>query len=310
MSKKAPKMPARKLGESIWKNRFIYTFVIPGIVFYIIFRIYPLYFMQIAFRNFRVTRPLEKCDWAGLTYFIELFTSVGFKDALVNTLLINTYKLLVCFPAPILLALMLNELKWNGYKRIAQTVLYLPHFVSWVIISSILINFTSVYGGLFNQIRALFGMEPYTFLAQKSLFRGILVISDLWKETGYGAIIYLAALLAIDPQLYEAAEIDGANRFQRMWHITLAGIKETIVVMLILRVGSMMSGGFSQVYSLLNDQVMSTGDTLDTFVYRMGVSNNRFSYAAAAGIFNAVVAAILLFATDRFAKRIGERGLF
>jgi len=246
----------------------------------------------------------------GLKYFIELFTSVGFKDALVNTLTINVYKLLVCFPAPILLALMLNELKFSAFKRVTQTVLYLPHFVSWVIISSILINFTSVYGGLFNQIRALFGLEPYTFLAQKSLFRGILVVSDLWKETGYGAIIYLSALLSIDPQLYEAAQIDGANRFQRMWHITLSGIKETIVVMLILRVGSMMSGGFSQVYSLLNDQVMSVGDTLDTFVYRMGVSNNRFSYASAAGIFNAVVAAILLFATDRFAKRVGERGLF
>lgn len=310
MTARASRMPNQSLGKSIWKKRYVYTFVVPGIVFYLVFRIYPLYFMQIAFRDFRVTRALSDSDWAGAKYFVELFTSIGFMDAFINTLTINLYKLLVCFPAPIIMALMLNELKWNGFKRITQTVLYLPHFVSWVIISSILINFTSVYGGLFNQIRALFGMEPYTFLAQKSLFRGILVASDLWKETGYGAIIYLAALLGIDPQLYEAAEIDGANRFQRMWHITLSGIKETVVVMLILRVGSMMSGGFSQVYSLLNDQVMSVGDTLDTFVYRMGLSNNRFSYASAAGIFNAVVAAILLLATDRFAKKIGERGLF
>ncbi len=310
MTARASRMPKQSLGKSIWKKRYVYTFVVPGIVFYLVFRIYPLYFMQIAFRDFRVTRALSDSDWAGAKYFVELFTSIGFMDAFINTLTINLYKLLVCFPAPIIMALMLNELKWNGFKRITQTVLYLPHFVSWVIISSILINFTSVYGGLFNQIRALFGMEPYTFLAQKSLFRGILVASDLWKETGYGAIIYLAALLGIDPQLYEAAEIDGANRFQRMWHITLSGIKETVVVMLILRVGSMMSGGFSQVYSLLNDQVMSVGDTLDTFVYRMGLSNNRFSYASAAGIFNAVVAAILLLATDRFAKKIGERGLF
>ncbi len=310
MTARASRMPNQSLGKSIWKKRYVYTFVVPGIVFYLVFRIYPLYFMQIAFRDFRVTRALNDSDWAGAKYFVELFTSIGFMDAFINTLTINLYKLLVCFPAPIIMALMLNELKWNGFKRITQTVLYLPHFVSWVIISSILINFTSVYGGLFNQIRALFGMEPYTFLAQKSLFRGILVASDLWKETGYGAIIYLAALLGIDPQLYEAAEIDGANRFQRMWHITLSGIKETVVVMLILRVGSMMSGGFSQVYSLLNDQVMSVGDTLDTFVYRMGLSNNRFSYASAAGIFNAVVAAILLLATDRFAKKIGERGLF
>ncbi len=310
MTSVAKRGPAKRLWREIWRNRCIYSFVIPGVIFYFIFRIYPLYFMQIAFRDFRVTRPLQKCAWAGFKYFQELFTSVGFRTALVNTLAINFYKLIFCFPAPILMALLLNELKFSAFKRVTQTILYLPHFVSWVIISSILLNFTSVYGGMFNQIRALMGLKPYTFLAQKSLFRSILVLSDLWKETGYGAIIYLAALLSIDPQLYEAAEIDGANRFQRMWHISLAGIKETIVVMLILRVGSMMSGGFSQVYSLMNSQVMSVGDTLDTFVYRMGISNNRFSYASAAGIFNAVVAAILLFSTDRFAKRIGERGLF
>ena len=303
-------MKGSTLATKIWKNKVIYTFVIPGLIFYLIFRIYPLYFMQIAFRDFRVTRPLESSAWAGFKYFQELFTSLGFKDALRNTILINVYKLLFCFPAPIILALMLNEIKFNGYKRVTQTILYLPHFVSWVIISSILMNFTSVYGGLFNQFQALLGLPPRTFLAEKTLFRSILVLSDLWKETGYGSIIYLAALTSIDPQLYEAASIDGANRFQRIWHVTLSGIKDTIVVMLILRIGSMLSGSFSQIYSLVNDQVLTVGDTLDTFVYRMGISNGRFSYAAAAGIFNALIAGVLLFLADRFAKKIGERGLF
>ncbi len=300
----------KRVGKAVWKNRVIYTFVLPGILFYLLFRIYPLYFLQIAFRDFRVTRPIQASEWVGLKYFAELFGSLGFKDALGNTIRINLYKLLFCFPAPILLALLLNELRFARLKKVAQTVMYLPHFVSWVIISSILINFTSVYGGLFNQIRGLFGMAPYTFLADKGLFRGILVASDIWKETGYGSIIYLSAITSIDPELYEAASIDGASRLQKMRYITLTGIKETVIVMLILRLGSMLSGSFSQVHSLMNDQVLSVGDTLSTFVYRMGISNSRFSYAAAAGIFNAIIAGILLFASDRFAKRLGERGLF
>lgn len=296
--------------KAIWKYRRIYAFVIPGMVFYLLFRYYPLYYLQIAFRDFRITRAVEKCNFAGWKYFGEVFSSISFKDAFRNTLLINVYKLLICFTAPILLALLLNELRNLQFKRTVQTVLYLPHFISWVVIASILMNFTSIYGGLFNNILAIFGKEPIMFLGQKSMFRGILVLSDLWKESGYGAIIYLAALTGIDPQQYEAAQIDGAGRWQRMWHITLAGLKQTIVVMLILRMGSMMSGNFDQVQSLLNDQVLEVGDTLDTFVYRVGISNNRYSFAAAAGLFNSLLGAMLLFFSDRIAKRLGERGLF
>ena len=206
--------------------------------------------------------------------------------------------------------MLLNELRSQRYKRTVQTILYLPHFISWVVISSILFNFTSIYGGLFNTIREAMGLEPIMFLGEKSMFRWILVLSDLWKESGYGAIIYLSALTSIDPQLYEAAAIDGAGRLRQFWHISLSGIKSTIVVMLILRIGSMMAGNFDQVQSLLNDQVLSVGDVLDTFVYRVGVSNSRFSFASAAGLFNSAVGAVLLLASDRLAKRLGERGLF
>lgn len=298
------------LGWQIWKARKWYAFVLPGVIFYFIFRYIPLYYLQIAFRNFRITRPLQKADWEGLKYFYEVFRSVSFMDALKNTLIINAMKLIVCFPAPILLAVLLNELRSVRYKRSVQTILYLPHFVSWVVISSILFNFTSLQGGLFNSIRELMGMQPLMFLGEKKLFRWILVLSDLWKESGYGAIIYLSALTAIDPQLYEAASIDGANRLQQFWHISLAGIKSTIIVMLILRIGAMMGGNFDQVNSLLNDQVLAVGDTLDTFVYRVGISKSRYSFAAAAGLFNSAVGAVLLISSDRLAKRLGERGLF
>lgn len=300
----------RALGRQIWKARRWYAFVLPGVVFYLVFRYIPLYYLQIAFRNFRITRPLEQSDWEGLKYFAEVFRSVSFQDALRNTLVINAMKLVFCFPAPILLAVLLNELRSLRYKRAVQTILYLPHFISWVVISSILFNFTSIYGGLFNSIREMMGMEPLMFLGEKKLFRWILVLSDLWKESGYGAIIYLSALTAIDPQLYEAAAIDGAGRLRQFWHISLAGIKSTIIVMLILRIGAMMGGNFDQVNSLLNDQVLSVGDTLDTFVYRVGVSKGRYSFASAAGLFNSAVGAVLLIGSDRLAKRLGERGLF
>ena len=299
----------RTFGGQVWKARRWYAFVLPGIVFYLIFRYVPLYYLQIAFKDFRITRPVEQADFAGLKYFMEVFNSVSFREALRNTLIINAMKLVICFPAPILLAVLLNELRSQRYKRTVQTILYLPHFISWVVISSILFNFTSIYGGLFNTIREAMGLEPIMFLGEKSMFRWILVLSDLWKESGYGAIIYLSALTAIDPQLYEAAAIDGAGRLRQFWHISLSGIKSTIVVMLILRIGSMMAGNFDQVQSLLNDQVLSVGDVLDTFVYRVGVSNSRFSFASAAGLFNSAVGAVLLLASDRLAKRLGERGL-
>lgn len=297
------------LFRSVKRNRGVYLFVLPGLVFYLVFRYYPLYYLQIAFRDFRITRPLEKCAFAGWTYFREVFTSVSFAGALRNTLIINALKLLFCFPAPILVALLLNELRSLRFKRCVQTILYLPHFVSWVVISSIIMNFTTLYGGLFNNILKALGHEPVLFLGRKDMFRTILVISDLWKESGYGAIIYLAALTSIDPQLYDAAAIDGAGRLQRMWHVSLAGIKDVVVMMLILRVGAMMGGNFDQVQTLLNDQVMSVGDTLATFVYRVGIANNRHSFATAAGLFDSAVGALLLILSDRFAKRIGERGL-
>lgn len=298
------------LAGRIWRSRRWYVFIIPAIILYAVFRYYPLYFVQIAFREFRITRALSECKFVGFEYFVEVFTSPGFWTAFVNTLVINFYKLLVCFPAPIIIAILINEIRNKLFKRSVQTILYLPHFVSWIVVASIITNFLAVNGGVVNNVMELLGYEPVMFLGKKEYFRAIIVLSELWKEAGWGAIIYLSALTTIDPQLYDSADIDGANWFQRLYYITLAGIKDIIVVMLILRVGSILGGSFDQIQSILNVQVLQVGDTLDTYVYRVGIANNRFSFATAAGLFNTVIAAVLLFAADRFAKRLGERGLF
>lgn len=306
-----PSLPGKEsLRRRVARHRILYLFILPGLVFFLLFRIYPLYFLQIAFRDFRITRPIDRSPWVGLKYFIEVFQTVSFGDALKNTILINLYKLAFCFPAPILLALMFDGVRSQALKRSAQTILYLPHFLSWVVLASILSNLLSVSNGVVNNLLNAFGMESIHFLVSKEHFRSILVISDLWKETGYGAIIYVAALTSIDPELYDAATVDGASKLQSMWHVSIAGIKDTIVIMLILRIGAMMGSNFDQVHSLLNPQVYSVGDTLDTFVYRVGMTNLRFSFAAAAGLLNSVVAAVLLFLSDWVAKRMGERGLF
>lgn len=294
----------------VWKARYWYLFVLPAVIFFLIFRYYPLYFIQIAFKEFRITRALTDSPFVGMYYFKELFNSPGFWTAFANTIIINIYKLIVCFPAPIIVAILINEIRNRLFKRSVQTILYLPHFVSWIVVASIITNFLSVNGGVVNNIMNLFGMEPVMFLGKKEYFRGILVLSELWKEVGYGAIVYLSALTAIDPQLYDSADIDGAGWFQKIVYITIVGIKEIIIVMLIIRVGSMLGGNFDQVQSLLNKQVLSVGDTLDTYVFRVGISLNRYSFATAAGLFNTVIAAGMLFTADRFAKRIGERGIF
>ena len=318
--KKAASLPRAAIrpnalrGQSLWQEviraRSWYLFVLPMVVFLILFRYVPLYFLQIAFRDFRVTRALTDCTFAGFKYFQEVFQSPGFWDAFRNTIIINFYKLLICFPAPIILALLMNEISSNRFKRPIQTVLYLPHFISWIVVANIITNLLAVNGGVFNNIRGLFGLDSLMFLGQKEYFRGILVLSDLWKEAGWGMIIYLAALAGIDPELYDAANVDGANRFQKLIYITMQEIMPVIIVMLILRMGSFFGGSFDQIQSLLNAQVMAVGDTLDTYVFRVGIVNNRFSFSTAAGLFNSVISALFLFLSDRFAKKLGGQGLF
>lgn len=294
----------------IYTARIWYLFVLPLILYFLVFKIFPLYYTQIAFRDYRVTRPIEACDWVGMENFYTLIETPGFWQALSNTLIISLYKLIFCFPLPILLAILLTEIRSEKVKRFYENAMYLPHFLSWVIIGSVLTNLTALNGGLFNNILEAFGQEKIMFLGEKGMFRSILVWTDIWKETGWSMIIYLAALAGIDPELFDAAKVDGANWYQRLWHVSLSGIKSIIVVLLIMRVGNLLNVGFEQVQTLMNDMTMETGDILDTFVYRIGIQNGRYSLATAAGVFKSVVAAIMLFFADRFSKALGETGLF
>ena len=295
--------------REIKRKRNIYLFVFPAVVFYLLFHYYPMYFLQIAFRDFRITRAVGASPWVGTKYFEQLFSSTGFWNAFWNTLIISVEKLLCGFPLPILLALLLNEIRSERVKHIYQTVIYLPHFVSWVVISGILYNLTAMPEGLINKVIVMLGGEASVILGDKTLFQPILVLSEIWKETGWGTIIYLAALTQISADLYEAAKIDGASRFQQMLHVTLPGIKDIVIVMLIMRVGNVLNVGFEQVMVLQNDMVLSVGDTLDTYVWRVGLQDGRYSYATAAGLFKGIVAAVMIFAADRVSKSVGENGL-
>ncbi len=299
----------KRLRREIYLKRGLYLFVLPAVVFYVVFSYFPMYFIQIAFRDYRITRAVGDSAFVGFKYFQQLFASTSFWQALNNTLSISIAKLIFFWPMPIIMALMLNEITSQRAKKIYQTVIYLPHFISWVVISGIIYNLTAMPYGLFNRIISLLGGKPFVIMGEPSLFQPILVLSEMWKESGWGTIIYLAALTRISSELYEAARIDGASRFAQIWHISLPGIKDIVIVMLILRIGNILSVGFEQVLVLQNEMVMRVGDTLDTFVWRIGLQENRFSYATAAGLFKAIVASVLIFTSDRVSKRFGESGL-
>ena len=268
-----------------------------------------MFYLQIAFRDFRVTRAVLDSPWVAGKFFEQLFSTAEFWTALRNTLTISVNKLVFGWPFPIVLALLLNEVRNNSLKRIYQTLIYLPHFISWVIIGGIIYSLTAIPDGLFNKMITELGGAPIVFLGQESMFQPILVISEIWKESGWGTIIYLAAITRISPELYEAANIDGASRFRQIMHVTLPGILDVVVILLIIRLGNILNVGFEQVLVLQNAMVMSVGDTLDTFVWRTGLLNGRYSFAAAAGLFKGVIASIMIFSADRVSKRLGQEGL-
>jgi len=299
------------MGREWNKNKSVYLyFILPGLLFFILFKYVPPYFVQIAFRKYRITKDVLDCDWVGFKYFSQLFSQPKFFQVLRNTVVISFYKLIFTWPLPILVAVLLNEIKSQAFKRITQTIIYLPHFISWVVIGGIILNFLSLEGGLVNKLLAPFLDQPVFFMGDKRFFRPILVISEAWKTMGWASIIYLASISKISPELYEAATVDGANRFQRIIHITIPGIADIIVVMLILQVGNLLSVGFEQNMVLVNDFVAETGEILDVYVWNIGLQQGRFSLAAAAGLFKTVIAAVLLNSADRISKKMGQSGIF
>jgi putative aldouronate transport system permease protein len=291
-------------------HRRKYILLIPGIAFFVIFRYIPLAGNVMAFQNFNFAKGVFGSPWIGLGNFRFLFGSEKFFQVLRNSILISLYKLVWGFPFPIFIALLLNELRSVVFKRTIQTIIYLPHFISWPIMGGLVIAFLSPDRGIVNVLIKALGAEPIFFLASTDYFRGVLVATSIWKEAGWGTIIYLAALAGIDPQLYEAAIIDGANRFRCIRHITLPGIASTIVILLILRMGHILENGFDQVFILYNPSVYDVGDVLETYVYRMGLVSGRYSFSTAAGMFQSIIGFIMIVSVNWFAKRVGETSVF
>lgn len=299
------------LWKRIKQQRFLLMMVLPGMVWLLVFCYFPMYGCQIAFQNYRITDTLGSSEWVGLKWFTKFFRDPLFVQVMKNTLGISLLKLVFGFTAPIVFALLLNEIRNMKFKRVVQTISYLPHFLSWVILGGIMITWLSDTG-VINKVLIAMGVleEGVSFLAKPEYFWGISVISEIWKELGWGAIIYLAAISGIDPSLYEAAEIDGANRFQRLWYITLPEISGTIAILFILQVGSIMGSNFDQIFVLRNALNDSASNVIDIFVYKIGIGNGSYSYATAIGLFRSVISLLLLLVANKVTERLEGSSLF
>ncbi|HEX2915711.1 MAG TPA: ABC transporter permease subunit [Chloroflexia bacterium] len=300
----------KTLTRQIWRYRVVYLLLLPGLIYFAVFKYGPLYYAQIAFKDFKPILGVEGSPWIGLQNFQTFVNSYYFGQLLQNTIIISVAKLIFGIPPAIILALALSETRFLKLGRVVQTVSYLPHFLSWVVMFGILLAMLSPSEGLVNKAIGGTGAQPIAFLTSPDWFRAVIVGSDIWKDTGWGAIIYLAALLAIDPTLHEAASIDGANRLQRIWHIALPSIKEVIILVTLLRLGTILDAGFSQIFIIYSLPVYSVGDVIDTWVYRQGILNFQFGLAAAVGIFKGVIGLVLIVVANRAAKRVAGSGLY
>jgi len=292
------------------RDKYLYLMLVPVIGYYVLFKYAPMLGEIIAFKDYRFVDGIWGSKWVGLKHFRMLFESLDFWKILRNTLLLNVYNLVFGFPVPIALALMLNEVRQEWYKRTVQNLLYVPHFISWVILGGILIALLSPSTGVVNWILRSFGIEPIYFMASTKWWPVVYTLSSIWREAGWGTILYLAAMANIDPQLYEAAKMDGATRLRQIWHITLPGIRGTIALLLILRMGQMMDVGLEQTLVLQNSAVLEVGDVISTFVYRVGLQNANYSYTTALGLFQSAVGFVLVLAVNRIIKGLGEKGLW
>ena len=295
--------------RDILRDRWLYLLMVPGIIYFIIFKYAPMYGLRIAFQDYNPYDP-KVSPWIGFTQFVKLFSTFSFPLVFRNTLTISISKLIFGFPVPIILALLINEFRSLKFKKTVQTVLYLPHFISWVIMGGIIMTFLNPSTGFINEIIAMFGGMKIDFLTSRTAFVPTLVVTDIYKSMGWGTIIYFAAISSVDAEQYEAAIIDGANRLQQAMYITLPGIRPTIVVVFILNLGNILNAGFDQVFMLYNPLVYEVGDIIDTFVYRKGIVETNYSFSAAAGMFKSVVALVLITGSNAIAKAFGERGIW
>ncbi|QTN00563.1 ABC transporter permease subunit [Sediminibacillus dalangtanensis] len=302
-------MTSRKLAL-VWKHKALYLIALPGIAYFIIFKYIPIMGSVIAFQDYNIFQGITGSAWVGLEQFERMFQYPEFLRILKNTLLINLYDIVFGFSAPIILALMLNEVRKMLAKRIIQTIVYMPHFLSWVIISGIFIGILSPSTGMVNHFLNLFGIDSIYFLGEDSFIRTIIVGSGMWRETGWSTIIYLAALAGINPQLYEAADIDGANRWQQTWKITLPTLMPTIMMLFLLQIGNFLDFGFERVDVFLNPFNRVNGEIFDTYIYEAGLLQNQYSYTTAIGIFKSVVGLILLVGANFVSRKTTGNSLY
>jgi putative aldouronate transport system permease protein len=300
----------RKRLNYIKRTWMLYLMLVLPLVFFGIFRYIPMTNIAIAFKDYNMFRGVWDSPWVGWKWFSQAFQSRDFHNALRNTIWLNTLDLVMGFPAPIILAIVLNELSYPFYKRFTQTIVYLPHFLSWIIISGIAAQLLAPGGGVVNVMLARMGVGPIDFLMNNRLWVGTYVSMGIWREAGWGTIIYLAAITGINPEIYEAAEVDGASRLGKIWHVTLPGLRPTIVVLLIMNLGRILGSEFDRPYTMGNPRVMQVADVISTMVYRVGIRSFQFSYTAAIGLFQSVVCVLFLVSANTLAKKIGERGIW
>ncbi|MDR2537043.1 MAG: ABC transporter permease subunit [Treponema sp.] len=283
--------------------------ILPGLLWLALFSIVPMYGIVMAFQDFNPGRGFFRSRWTGLENFKYLFMLGDSVQVIINTLVIAVGKMVLNLVVPLVFALLLNELRLRTFKKVVQTIVYLPHFISWVVLASVVLNIFG-YQGVINSITGFFGADPKVWMTDASIFRQIVIGTEVWKEFGYNAVIFLAALTGINPNLYEAASIDGAGRLRSTWHVTLPGIASTIVVLGVLGLGNVLNAGFDQIYNLYNPLVYSTGDIIDTWVYRMGLINLQFSLATAAGLLKSAVSFVLIVSSYLAAYKFADYKVF
>lgn len=297
--------------RSFWQRvvaaRVLLLMLVPGLLLILIFNYGPMYGLLMAFQDFQVTKGIWGSPWVGLKHFQEFISNPSAVNALRNTLLISFLKLAFGFPAPILLAILFNELRNGIFKRASQTISYMPHFVSWIVFAALITAMLSPSTGVINQFLKFLGIRPIYFMADPGWFRVVLIASEIWKEIGWGAIIYLAALSGVDPTLHEAAVVDGATRIQRILYINIPSLLPIAALMLILRMGGILNAGFDQVFNMYNVQVYQTADIIDTYVYRTGLADLKYSFAAAVGFFKSAVGLVMVVVVNEIARRMSDR---
>jgi putative aldouronate transport system permease protein len=300
----------RAIVRNLKRDRWMYFMLLPGILYFVIFKYVPMGGLIMIFENYKPYTGFLGSKWVGLDNFRRFFSEPVFWQLLKNTLILAFYNILFYFPLPILLALLLNEMANAKFKRTVQTLVYIPHFVSWVIIVGITYILLSTDGGIINELVKARSGHPIPFLTSPDWFRPLIVLQTIWKDVGWGTIIFLAALAGVDVQLYEAARMDGAGRLRQLWHITLPAIRSTIVILLILRMGRFLDSGFEHIFLMLNSLNRNVGDVFETFVYTKGLVQAQYSYSAAVGVFKSAVGLILVLVSNWLAKKFGEEGIY